>query len=72
MDEFCEILTWAQLRIHDKPVCLLNADGYYDDLIALFDRMVGEGFVTALNRTLVRSAATIDELLEGFALEIPR
>ena len=70
MDEFCEILTWAQLRIHAKPVGLLNAFGYYDELIALFDKMVREGFVTPPNRTLVYSAGTIDELLNRFALEI--
>ena len=63
MDEFCEIPTWAQLRIHNKPVGLLNAFGYYDDLIALFDRMVGEGFVTPRNRLLVYSAGTPEELL---------
>lgn len=63
MDEFHEILTWAQLRIHSKPVGLLNADGYYDELLALYDKMVGEGFVTVTNRSLVQSAATVDELL---------
>lgn len=63
MDEFCEILTWAQLRIHSKPVGLLNTGGYYDELIALFDKMVREGFVTVTNRGLVRCAPTIDELL---------
>lgn len=64
MDEFCEILTWAQLRIHAKPVGLLNAFGYYDDLIALFDKMVREGFVTPRNRLLVYSSGSIDELLD--------
>jgi uncharacterized protein (TIGR00730 family) len=63
MDEFCEILTWAQLRIHEKPVGLLNDGGYYDELLALFDKMVAEGFVTVTNRRLVRSAGTIEELL---------
>jgi uncharacterized protein (TIGR00730 family) len=63
MDEFCEILTWAQLRIHNKPVGLLNASGYYDDLIALFDHMVREGFVTPRNRMLIYSAETPGELL---------
>lgn len=63
MDEFCEILTWAQLRIHEKPVTLLNSDGYYDELLALFDKMVREGFVTTTNRGLVRSAQTIEDLL---------
>jgi uncharacterized protein (TIGR00730 family) len=63
MDEFCEIVTWAQLRIHAKPVALLNSDGYYDELLALFDKMVREGFVSVTNRGIVRSARTIDELL---------
>jgi uncharacterized protein (TIGR00730 family) len=65
MDEFCEILTWAQLRIHHKPVGLLNADAYYDELLALFDKMVARGFVSPVNRALVHSAATIDALLEA-------
>ena len=63
MDEFCEILTWAQLRIHAKPVGVLNIDGYYDQLLALFDKMVAEGFVTKTNRALVRAAGTIEDLL---------
>ncbi len=65
MDEFCEVLTWAQLRIHDKPVGLLNTSGYYDELIALFDKMVREGFVTPRNRMLVRDADLIDDLLDS-------
>ena len=64
MDEFCEILTWAQLRIHDKPVGILNAFDYYGELLALFDKMVGEGFVFPYNRSLVISAPTVDDLLE--------
>jgi hypothetical protein len=64
MDELCEIVTWAQLRIHTKPVVLLNADGYYDDLLALFDNMVREGFVTTENRRLMQSVSTVDALFE--------
>ncbi len=64
MDEFCEILTWAQLGIHAKPIGLLNAGGYYDDLIALFDKMVREEFVMPHNRSLVRTAPSIEKLLE--------
>jgi uncharacterized protein (TIGR00730 family) len=67
MDEFCEILTWAQLRIHSKPVALLNTNGYYDELLALFDKMVREGFLTHTNRSLVHSAQSIDELLAHIA-----
>ena len=64
MDEFCEILTWRQLRIHDKPIGLLNMNGYYDALLALFDRMLDEGFIRPQNRELFTSAATIDMLIE--------
>ena len=44
LDEFFEVLTWAQLGLHDKPILLLNADGYWDPLVALIDHVIGEGF----------------------------
>ena len=50
LDEFCEILTWAQLGIHAKPYGVLNTDGYYDALLALFDHGVEEGFVKSPHR----------------------
>jgi uncharacterized protein (TIGR00730 family) len=63
MDEFCEILTWRQLRIHDKPIGLLNTGGYYDGLLSLFDHMMKEGFVMPQTRDLFIEAPTMDELL---------
>jgi uncharacterized protein (TIGR00730 family) len=63
MDEFCEVLTWRQLRIHDKPIGLLNYRGYYDALLALFDSMVREGFIGPHTRALFADAPAIDELL---------
>lgn len=63
MDEFHEILTWRQLGIHHKPVGLLNVDGYYDDLLALYDRMEHDGFVREETRQLLTAAPTIEELL---------
>jgi len=63
MDEFCEVLSWRQLRIHDKPIGLLNYRGYYDALLALFDSMVREGFVGPHTRGLFTDAPTIEELL---------
>jgi uncharacterized protein (TIGR00730 family) len=64
MDEFCEILTWRQLGIHDKPIGLLNAGGFYDSLLALFDSMVEMGFVSHAHRRLFVDATGIDELLD--------
>lgn len=40
LDELFEILTWRQLRLHDKPIVLVNLDGYWDPLLALIDRLV--------------------------------
>ncbi len=68
MDEFHEILTWRQLRIHDKPIGLLNSNGYYDDLLALYARMRDEGFISRDGRELFVSASQIDELFEAMHL----
>jgi uncharacterized protein (TIGR00730 family) len=53
MDEFIEILTWAQLRIHAKPCVLVNVQGFYDGLLRFLDNCVTEGFIQAENRKLV-------------------
>jgi uncharacterized protein (TIGR00730 family) len=63
MDEFCEVLSWRQLRIHDKPIGLLNYSGYYDALLSLFDHMVREGFIGPHTRRLFTDADSIDALL---------
>jgi uncharacterized protein (TIGR00730 family) len=68
MDEFHEILTWRQLRIHDKPIGLLNSNGYYDDLLALYARMRDEGFIARDGRELFVSAPKIDDLFEAMHL----
>jgi uncharacterized protein (TIGR00730 family) len=49
-DEFCEVVTWAQLGIHRKPLGVLNVGGYYDPMLAMADRAVAEGFVSAVQR----------------------
>lgn len=69
MDEFCEVLSWRQLRIHDKPIGLLNYRGYYDALLALFDSMVRQGFVGPHTRGLFIDAPEIGELLESMFAE---
>lgn len=45
LDEICEILCWAQLGIHAKPIGVLNTDGYFDGLLAFLAHTVNEGFV---------------------------
>jgi uncharacterized protein (TIGR00730 family) len=53
LDEFCEILTWAQLGLHRKPCGLLNVLGYYDALLALLDTGVRERFLRPEHRALI-------------------
>jgi len=47
MDEFFEVLTWAQLGLHHKPILLLNLGGYWDGLVGLLDSIIGNGFAEA-------------------------
>uniref|UniRef100_A0A0D3GAB1 Cytokinin riboside 5'-monophosphate phosphoribohydrolase n=1 Tax=Oryza barthii TaxID=65489 RepID=A0A0D3GAB1_9ORYZ len=63
MEELLEMITWCQLGIHDKPVGLLNVDGYYDPLLALFDKGEAEGFINSDCRQIFVSAPTASELL---------
>jgi uncharacterized protein (TIGR00730 family) len=44
LDEFFEVLTWAQIGLHQKPIVLLNVDGYWDPLTALLAHVAGQGF----------------------------
>ncbi|EOY29938.1 PREDICTED: cytokinin riboside 5'-monophosphate phosphoribohydrolase LOG8 isoform X1 [Theobroma cacao] len=63
MEELLEMITWSQLGIHKKTVGLLNVDGYYNNLLALFDNGVEEGFIKPSARHIVVSAPTAKELL---------
>jgi uncharacterized protein (TIGR00730 family) len=64
-DELFEILTWAQLGLHTKPVGLLNVAGFFDPLLAWLDRCVGEGFLRPENRELLVLAADPEGLLRS-------
>jgi uncharacterized protein (TIGR00730 family) len=75
-EEFCEVLTWGQLGLHGKPCGLLNVDGYYDALLALFDHAVDEKFVQPVNRAMVLAdtdpARLLDRLEAYDAPRVPR
>ena len=66
-EEFCEILTWGQLGFHTKPIGLLNVAGFYDPLLALFDRAVAEGFLRAQNRAIALADTDSERLLMAMA-----
>lgn len=66
LEEFFEVLTWAQLGEHHKPCGLLNVAGYYDPLLAVFDRMVDRAFLKDEHRKLVLVERDPSALLERF------
>ena len=72
LEELFEILTWAQLGIHAKACGMLNAAGYYDDLLRFLGQTVGEGFVRREHRDMILAAASADELLDLMADYTPR
>jgi uncharacterized protein (TIGR00730 family) len=63
MEEFFEMLTWAQLGLHQKPVGLLNVSGFYDPLILMIQTMVDKGFLKSVNREMLLVSDDIDNLL---------
>lgn len=63
LEELFEVLTWAQLGLHRKPIGLLNVDGYYDSLIAMADDMVARGFLKKTYRDMLLVSDDIGDLL---------
>jgi uncharacterized protein (TIGR00730 family) len=62
-EELFEVWTWRQLGYHDKPVGLLNVDGYYDRLLSFMDQSVADGFVPPTQQQLLQVASDPAELL---------
>ena len=54
LDEFFEVLTWAQIGLHRKPIWLIDVAGYWQPLLALLDHVIAEGFADAALRALFR------------------
>ena len=64
LEEFFEMLTWGQLGLHQKPIAILNIDGFYNSLIDLVQTMVDKGFLKQLNQEMLLVSDNIEELLE--------
>ena len=63
LDELFEILTWQQIGLHDKPVALVDVDGFWDPLTALLDELAGAGFVPEVTRASVARVRDAAEFL---------
>ncbi len=70
-DELFEILTWAQLGIHRKPVGLLNVKGFFTPLLGWLDHVVAEGLLKPKHRDLLLVSDTVGDLLDRLANYAP-
>jgi uncharacterized protein (TIGR00730 family) len=68
-EEFFEVVTWSQLRLHNKLTGLLNVGGYYDPLVRLVDHAVQEGFIKPKHRSLLVIEERPEVLLSRLASE---
>lgn len=65
MDEFFEIITWRQLGLHDKPVVIVNVDGFWDPLLALIDALIDAGFARTGDRENLIIVDSVSDVLNG-------
>jgi uncharacterized protein (TIGR00730 family) len=62
-EELFEVLAWFTLKIHAKPILLLNTNGFYDPMVTFLDHCVTEGMLKAKNREILHVANSVDEAL---------
>lgn len=71
-EELFEAITWSQLRIHTKPIGLLNASGYYDRLASFLDHAVDQGFIKPAHQSLYAIDADPEILIEKMENLLPK
>ncbi len=67
-EEFMEVVTWAQLGLHDKPCGILNIDGFFDDLLAFLDHAVALEFIKRKRMEGITVRTDVAALLDGMTL----
>lgn len=67
MDELWEAISWAQLGYHNKPVGLLNVNGFYDELLAFNRHMIAVGFIRPAHAGILIARDDLDELIDAMA-----
>ncbi len=71
MDEFFQTVTWAQIGLHNKPIGLLNFDGYYEQLVSFMRNMEAEGFMYTGHNSLYLVEETPEALVDAMAAYRP-
>jgi uncharacterized protein (TIGR00730 family) len=68
LEELFEVVTWRQLGIHDKPIIVLNAEGYWDRLVGMIDGIIGDGFAQPAVRQYFSVANSVGRLFDMLAV----
>ena len=71
LDEAFEMLTWRQLKLHEKPVVFVDIDGFWRPFLRLVDHMVAQGFCRPENRDLFQVVETVEEVFGALAAPQP-
>lgn len=71
LEEFFEVFTWGQLGLHDKPIGILNVNGYFDELLKTIDKLIEEGFLESRFKELFQVETSAEKLLEEFKTFTP-
>lgn len=66
LDEFFEIITWRQIGIHDKPIVIVNHNGFWDTLIALIQHLADTHYILPQHLSLFKVVKTLDEIPDAF------
>ncbi|WP_432449763.1 TIGR00730 family Rossman fold protein [Aliiroseovarius marinus] len=65
LDEFFEVLTWRQLGLHEKPILLLNVNGFWDPLVGLIDHVIAQGFAEDSLKGFITVADDVDQAVSA-------
>lgn len=68
LEELFEVLAWQTLKLHGKPMVLVNVDGFYDQMLAFLDTCVAQGMMSAQKRSILLVAQTVDEVFPLLAV----
>ena len=63
LEEMFEVLAWQTLRLHNKPIVLLNINGFYDQLLGFLDHAVAQGMLKQKSREILLVANSVDDAL---------
>lgn len=72
LDESFEVLTWKQLALHNKPIIIYNAGGFWTPLLALIEHLIVKGFAPQNNRTIFKVVDTVDDLFAALSKPLDR